>query len=632
MIDSAERYEFCYQRTDFAVLAVFVLFLTLPFWIHLRNLPATNDPDALQNLAFAYIFVDAVWNHQQFPLWNPYFGGGIPWAGMVWNPGLTPFSLLLISFGEVIGYKVWFGLILFSGAMGMYLSCRDILRTSRAAALLAGLLFPGSLWAAGRLQDGNYVDFGLLLLPLCIFAFRQYLQRHWFGWLLPVLYLTILGTSRYEAFLVAGFVLVFTLLLQKQVQASYSAIVLGWLGTFGVFLILALPKLLPLLNVLDANTVNLRLASPNGLRPRMLVGSIIYSPEISALLEKYFSRDPLGYFPLPVSPRHLIGIKITALALVLSAGILKLRQTAVLWIVLALMFLLACGPYAPLPIWHLFFVLPVFDTMLDFTKYFNVFVLFTLCGLAALGFDAVAQLLRETFGFVAKPTVEKIILGGIFVAAILHPAVYSFGINWQLYRVPPKTFLPDQFYHVASSRWLGVSNHRWRGPEPGIDETVMYFNVQKNIGTITWYGNVALREHATPKFLISENGTVTRNPNHRGEVYCLTVQGANCDIEYFSLSYNRLIVNTGTSFTEPSSIILNFNYDPRWSTNQGTVVNHNGLLAVKLTAVDSRNLSIVLNYSDRLFLVGLAFFLVGLVLWSVWYFRYYTVPRPQHLF
>ena len=171
-----------------------------------------------------------------------------------------------------------------------------------------------------------------------------------------------------------------------------------------------------------------------------------------------------------------------------------------------------------------------------------------------------------------------------------------------------------------------------RGPEPGIDEAVMYFNVQKKIGTITWYGNVAFREHATPKFLINENGAVTRNPGHRGEVYCLTVQGPNCNIENFSISYNRLTVDTGTNFTEPSSIILNFNYDPRWTTNQGMVMDHNGLLAVKLVNFSNHNRSIVLNYTDRSFLLGLAFFLVGLVLWPVWYFRYYTVARPQHLF
>ena len=167
MIDSTKRYESRYHGADITILLMFVLILTLPFWLNVRNLPGTGDPDALEMLAFGRVFVDAVWNHHRFPVWNPYFGGGVPWAGMVWNPGLTPLSLILISFGEVVGFKVWFALALFLGALGMYQVCADILRTSRLAAVLSGLLFAGSLWAAGRFQDGNYCEFGFLLLPLC---------------------------------------------------------------------------------------------------------------------------------------------------------------------------------------------------------------------------------------------------------------------------------------------------------------------------------------------------------------------------------------------------------------------------------------------------------------------------------
>jgi hypothetical protein len=624
MIDSAETYEFRYHRTDFAVLAIFVLFLTLPFWINPKNLPSTKDLDALEVLAFGYVFVDAVWNHHQFPLWNPHFGGGIPWAGMVWNPSLTPLSLILITFGEVVGFKVWFAVVLFCGSIGMYLISSNILRTSRVAAVLSGLLFSASLWAAGRLDDGNYAEFGFLLLPLCIFAFHQFLRKHWIGFFLPILYLAVLSLSKYEAFLVAPFVLLFTLFLRREVQASYSAILLGWLGTFAVFVILALPKLLPLLGVLEANTVELGVSAPDGLRPRMLLGSILYSPEISLLFTKYLSWDPLKYFPLPVSPRHLIGIKITALALVLSAGILKMRQTAALWIILALVFLLACGSYAPVPIWRLVSFFPVFNTMLDFTKYWSVFVLFTLCALAALGLDSITELFGRLFSRAEQSVIHKVVLAGIFLAAIFHPAIYSFWINWELYRGAPIETTPGPFYQVAASRWLGFTKHRWRTPNPDVAETVMYLNLKKNVGTITWYGAVALREDAVPKLLIHEDGTAMRNPSYRGEIYCATVRGSDCDVEDFLISYNRLTVNTGKNFTEPSKIIFNFNYDPRWSTEQGAVVNHNGLLAVRLPHTDSRNQTITLNYRDGWFLVGFIFFLIAGVVWPIWYFRYYA--------
>ena len=73
---------------------------------------------------------------------------------------------------------------------------------------------------------------------------------------------------------------------------------------------------------------------------------------------------------------------------------------------------------------------------------------------------------------------------------------------------------------------------------------------------------MAFRENAVPKFLINENGIIQKNTLYRGEVYCATVQSSDCDIEQFVISYNRLTVNTGQNFTEPSKIVFNFNYDP----------------------------------------------------------------------
>jgi hypothetical protein len=106
---------------------------------------------------------------------------------------------------------------------------------------------------------------------------------------------------------------------------------------------------------------------------------------------------------------------------------------------------------------------------------------FTLCGLAALGFDVTARLFGRTFTRPGKNMMRKIILGGIFLVAILHPAAYSLQTTWRLYQVTPKEATPEQFYQVASARWVEVpsNRNRWRGPELGVDETVMYFNLKK---------------------------------------------------------------------------------------------------------------------------------------------------------
>src|SRR3989337_4078313 len=100
------------------ILISFVLMLTFVFWLHPLNLPSTFDPDALQSTAMGYLFAKAVHTFKEFPIWNPYFGGGIPWAGMVWNPGISPMSLILVLFGSVIGIKLWLFCTNLFGAIG----------------------------------------------------------------------------------------------------------------------------------------------------------------------------------------------------------------------------------------------------------------------------------------------------------------------------------------------------------------------------------------------------------------------------------------------------------------------------------------------------------------------------------
>ena len=59
-------------------LLALTLLLTRSFWLDPFSAPAPSvDPDALQQLSFAYSIHDAVSWHGEFPLWNPYFLVGL---------------------------------------------------------------------------------------------------------------------------------------------------------------------------------------------------------------------------------------------------------------------------------------------------------------------------------------------------------------------------------------------------------------------------------------------------------------------------------------------------------------------------------------------------------------------------
>jgi hypothetical protein len=173
-----------------------------------------------------------------------------------------------------------------------------------------------------------------------------------------------------------------------------------------------------LLEVLAANIVELQLTTPSGMPRSWFLQSIVYSPEIFTLVPR-FVADHLQLLGVTMNPRHWIGIKITAMVLVLAAGILSPRRSARLWVLLALAFLLTYGPYAPLPIWRLLYLFPVFNTINDFAKYWNVFALFAVCGLAGLGFDAFAGLLDRVVTIPRQRKIRAIVLGGIHSRTIL---------------------------------------------------------------------------------------------------------------------------------------------------------------------------------------------------------------------
>src|ERR1044071_6138408 len=94
--------------------------LSFPILRDLNNLPTKLNVDAYQHLSFAYTYYDAVRNHGELPLWNPYFGGGIPWAGYIYNPGISPWGLIFGLFGDIAGMKVTLLLSLVLGGLALY--------------------------------------------------------------------------------------------------------------------------------------------------------------------------------------------------------------------------------------------------------------------------------------------------------------------------------------------------------------------------------------------------------------------------------------------------------------------------------------------------------------------------------
>lgn len=133
-------------------------------------------------------------------------------------------------------------------------------------------------------------------------------------------------------------------------------------------------------------------------------------------------------------------------------------------------------------------------------------------------------------------------------------------------------YIPKNMFLIRSWEWTLPSQYQL---------------MLENIGKVNWYGNIHLKESATPKYYIEWNGQESfdrdnfswrLNSNYKGEIYFLNNPNNKAEFQYFSP--NTLIAKV--NILEPDTLIINQNYDKYWRSNIAKPINYNGILAVNL--------------------------------------------------
>ncbi len=580
----------------FLFACVGVLALSMLHGWHL--LPGTSDPDALQMLSHARVMADAVRNYGEFPLWNPYFGGGFPWTGFVYNTGLSVVSLFYIFFGELIGTKLWIIAILLLGSYGMYATLREWLGLNPLSALVGALFYAASAWLPGVLVSGDYDLMGYFLLPFASLCMLRLLQRRWLGLLLPICFLTSLAeAAKIWPFVIAGTVLLIALFYRGQTGRKFWAVFVMWVLAFGVSLLLAAPKLIPMLHLIRLDLVNQTL--PKG-------ASLTYTS----------LRDLFQYilYPVPEDPNLQLGVGIVGLFLAIGGALLYWKRALGLLVLLLVAVIFGMGPASPIPVMAITHRIPIFNMVGSFGMYTSLVILFCVCGLIALGFDKLRRLIAlshaDAHGWEGFLTDKAILL--VTALGILIIARQSFLSNTMLFTVPDYSAPRESFYQVGDQSLMGVVS-RYR--ETPMDHLLanQYYNLRRGVGTITWLGNFVFPEHTQPKYLIDANDHALPQSEYMGEVYCENPANGGCVVSDFGLTYNSIRFHVETS--APATIILNFNYDLGWQAPSYKVLNHSGLLAIEVPA--NVNDEVSMHYTDRFFMIGLAFAIPALVFWGL---------------
>jgi len=571
-------------------LGVFLAALCFPILRDLNNLPTKLNVDAYQHLSFAYTYYDAVRHHGELPLWNPYFGGGVPWAGYIYNPGISPWGLIFGLFGDVVGMKVTLLLSLVLGGLALYGVARKIALLSPAFSLFATLLFLSSNWMAGRVQGGNYAEFSTYFWLLALLCFHELLRGRILGFLFPFYFVVALNPAKYTAFtaLLAGLVIVLFSPVYKY-ERRFAVIV--WVVGAVIGLLLAMPKILPMIELFRLN-----------------------------LVDVYVLKELRGY-TLEEILRRLLHTKITGhdsfavglVALCLAgAGILLRLRDGRAWIVLlALSCLLALGAGGPFPIPAILRHTPIFSSMEKYGKYFNVYILTSVCLLSAFGFEGLYCQIKELVKTRFKERVSRKLIPGaaliLGIVALALPLIPTFrSLNGAFAKAQP-SFGRGPFYQISYKPPIGRSLRLLRKDD-------QYNNVRRNIGTITWHGNIILRESAVSRFIIDEEGEHP-NQDYIGEVAFIGPSSDQGQIKDFLLGFNKIKIKYRSGV--PQTLLLNFNFNRGWSSSAGQVEEHNGLLSIKLgSAIDDE---VVLSFTDPRFTLGCYIAVVAAILLGFFY-------------
>ena len=242
---------------DIAVIVGVIIIFARPVLNFDESHIPSSDPDWEGQTSTMQLDTQSILDHAEFPLWDPYFHTGVPYAAepktRVLNPIATVPSLI---WGALNGSKVAVVLSMVSAGLAMYYLAA-VSGLSRAWRVWCGLLMAMSGAFVGRVYIGHFILLaGLPYVPL-VFAFGlQALRRG--GVVYPMLaglasaLLFVSGQYYYTIYAIPGLFLTFVIVLATEgwtsggwSPARGAAVVGRGLAAFGWTLGFSAIRLLP---------------------------------------------------------------------------------------------------------------------------------------------------------------------------------------------------------------------------------------------------------------------------------------------------------------------------------------------------------------------------------------------------
>ena len=590
------------------VVAGAALALCLPMFLHpdgIRSGDAYRDNDWLSILLFPAWLHTAVTELGQFPLWCPYVGGGYPAVLHPSDLSLTPLALPVLALGPVWGIKVDLLLLTLVGGLGVLGLAREHLGLGPWAATFSAVAYVAAGWFPSMMMVGFFNLAIYHLVPpllLCLVRAAERL-RHAIPAGLLLGWLAFLGGT--GTLTVALFATLLTLglagsrLVRDRRRAWRPLVALA--ATAGIAVCLAAVRIDGVATLLDRGVYSH--AEGRGGQDYAAIDWEAWNdhvyPDAATFARAAVTHAPreasYGADGWPTSREYAhLGLPWLAVLLLLPAWVVAGRRLAP-WLLAGGAFLLLCfGPNAPVDLYRLLIweVEPL-RAISQFYKYGNYFVMLV----AVVGSGAVLDpLLARLADPRLRAAAGALVLVGLGVSLAFNARPLA-----ALCRLPlPDVERADAFDQVAASHnpvpELGETVYRERAR---VDGLVELYNLRAGVGTVDWYADIYLPEHAIPaRFVDPTTGRETANPDYRGEV---TVAEGSGRIVGWRPRANTLDVTL--NLDGPCTLVVNQNHDPGWRSDDGEVFALRGRLALRLDGQGER--TVRLRYRPDRFLRGL---------------------------
>jgi hypothetical protein len=524
----------------------FALVFCFPLLAHLTTGGTFDDWD--QNSASQWSAYWVIHRYHQFPFWNPFECGGMPLLGDPQSHFVTPWFLLTMIFGPVVGLHLQVFLYDAIAWAGGYVLGR-VLGLRRISAICIGTAFAGSSWFFLRVAAGHMVIMVFVYLPWIIAAGWKASERGQLRYAAlcgAVLALSFFEGSPYPPLFEA---LTLALVLVGRAAVQLSARPLFALALAAVFTAgFGAVKGSPAMTTMASHPRDTDVGYSNS----------FYSLE-EALLSRYQdhnrpSLDGWGFWES--------GAYVGLFAVIAVAGLLSPRK-ALPWILTAIvLFHLARGWTGPNSLYVWLHSMPFFSSTRLPSRILIPFTLMVAV-LAGIGIDAMCS--RGSPSVLAVCAL-LILIGGADMLMVSRPNLHYVWM-WEVPRgLPPINFVQYQ-------------------RDPAVAESSV---VRDRQGVVNCY---VYTDWPTDVKGSNDDG-------YRGEQYLL----GPGSVTLTRWTPNRLEYTVDA----PSAAVLmiNENYDPSWrvTSGPGQTFSQDGLLAVHVPAGKSQ---VVLRYIGMAAIYGM---------------------------